>query len=720
MGSMGVNRLKRLLPVIQAQIQAERAQLPLWLPVFLAIGIGIYFGMPEEPSWSVFVFPGLLLGLFLFLIWSTRLLKAGLIIALPGFAILVGFAAIMLRAELVAGPVLQKKQTVTFYAVIDQIEPDARGYGRVLFRDVEFEGQQPAKTPRKIRLTVNFPVSGYIPGDRVRGRAVLLPIPGPVEPGGFDVARQLWFDGIGAVGFALAPPEVIGSAARFTDQINRARADLTDWYMARFEQPYGAFAAALTTGLRRALPDKDVEAMRMAGLAHMLAISGLHMGLVMGGVFFAFRLVIAGIPTIALNFRSDRIAAVAALLVGAGYLALAGGSVPTVRAFIMACVAFGALFLDRRPISLRTVALAALIVLLIMPESLIEAGFQMSFAAVVALVAGYEALMRWKPDLLTGRGRGIASNIRIYLVGLIVTSLIAGLATGAFAAFHFGRVSHYGLLANALAVPVLGLVILPGLMLDGVLSLLGLQVLSGWFVELGLKVMLWVAHWVAGLPGATGGIKTGPIASLILLAFAGLWLCLWKGWLRSAAILPAALAFALWVAEERPLILADREGGLVGVLNGGDVRLISGNPNSYAAERWGQADGLGDHKDPLKVRSCDRQGCVMEDGDMLIAHPQTMAAAMEDCRRADIVITELALSKRSCPGPAVLIDKWDFWRAGAHMVIRDEGDGTWIIRRSNDLRGARSWVPRHQWPEDKKENKRFSNAGPARRAVPVP
>jgi competence protein ComEC len=338
----------------------------------------------------------------------------------------------------------------------------------------------------------------------------------------------------------------------------------------------GAFAAAIIAGDRSNIDPADAEALRASNLAHLLAISGLHMGLLTGLVFAATRLLLAGFPHAVAGVPAKKTAAIVALAAGLGYLMLSGATVATQRAFVMMAVAFSAVLLDRPAISLRGLALAAAVVLAIRPISLMDVGFQMSFAATAALVAGYEEVRRRRqirlaraPDqrVTAGRRRRVLRLAGIYLAGLVFTSLIAGGATAPYAAFHFNRVAPYGLLANLSAFPVMGLVIAPAAVAAGMLAPLGLEGPALWVMGQGIDWVLDVAHKVSSLPGAVRPVPAGPAAVLPLMTLGGLWLFLWRGPWRLAGLAGIAAALIVWMApSQRPEVLIASGGRLVGVL----------------------------------------------------------------------------------------------------------------------------------------------------------
>ncbi|MBO6853932.1 MAG: ComEC/Rec2 family competence protein [Marivivens sp.] len=444
------------------RLERQRGRLLLWAPVCLAFGIGIYFRLLREPDVVVW---GVIAGGAVALLLLDRAMPSpwGLLPRAVAL-VLAGMLLAGIRAQTVAAPVLDFR----FYGpvegrivAIDRSASDAvrLTLDRVILGDMPF-----ADTPERVRLSLHGR-QGFIvpePGMVVIATAHLSPPAGPVEPGGYDFRRAAWFDRLGAVGYTRRPVLMLYPPEEGTGLwIARLRAHLSKAIRAGMPDGTGAFAAAILTGDRAAIPKVDTEALRRSNLAHLLAISGLHMGLLTGGVFVLARRLMVGLSLVtgwpmggALAIR--RAAAVAALIAGGAYLLLSGGNVATERAFVMVAILFGAVLVGARAITLRAVAVAALVVLVRRPEEMLGPGFQMSFAATVALVAGFE------------RGRALFARtarcpvLLRWISGVVASSLIAGLATAPVALAHFNMSAQYGLLANVLAVPLMGTVVMPG------------------------------------------------------------------------------------------------------------------------------------------------------------------------------------------------------------------------------------------------------------------
>ncbi|MBO6783169.1 MAG: ComEC/Rec2 family competence protein, partial [Alphaproteobacteria bacterium] len=394
MAADGTETADGLRAWVSARLSAERERWVLWLPVALGAGIGLYFALPFEPLrilGIVLLVAGVAAAALMWRVWALR------IVAVAILAMTLGFALAQWRTHDVAAPVLERTLNAT--AVTGQVlsvEPGVRGPRVVLA--VEAIARLDGKpVPERIRLRLHGDDTDIRPGARIRVRARLAPPPSASYPGAYDFSRQAWYARLGAVGFAFGPAERLESTispglwGRLNGLVEGARTSIAQRISTGIDKPAGAVAAALATGLRGEIPEEVRAQMRDSGLAHLLAISGLHIGLVAGFVFALVRGGLALVPSLALRWPLKQIAAVAALIAAAVYMLLAGATVPTQRAFVMTAIVLLAVLVNRTGISLRLIAVAASVVLLLRPEALLSVSFQMSFAAAIALVAAYEA-----------------------------------------------------------------------------------------------------------------------------------------------------------------------------------------------------------------------------------------------------------------------------------------------------------------------------------------
>ncbi len=598
----------RPISAIGQAIAAQRGGLLCWVPICLAIGIGGYFSLSVEPDRMWLFGAGLGSGLLLligrFTPENARPIFSALALVIAGM-VLAG-----IRAQNVAEPVLGYRYYGPIEGRIVNVDRSGSDAVRLTLDQVVLKRVPAWRTPERVRISLHGQ-QGYInpePGLIVILTGHLSPPSGPVEPGGFDFQRKAWFGRLGAVGYTRTPvlafalPEPGGAALRLT----RLRLAISGWVQAAMPGKAGAFAAAVMTGDRSGMDQAGLEDLRASNLSHLLAISGLHMGLLTGFVFAMVRYGLSAWPGIALRWPVKKLAALVALIVGAGYLAISGGNVATERAFIMVAVMFIAVLLDRRAVTLRAVAVAATIVLVLRPEVLPGPGFQMSFAATTALVVVFGLLRGWNGPKLPGWARPVFA--------VVVSSAVAGLATAPIAAAHFNRIADFGLLANLLAVPLMGLVVMPGAVLTGCLAVFGLGWIGLALMRPAIEWILGVAHWVAGLEGALSHVPTPGPAVLPFLALGFLWAILWRGGLgvRLVGAVPVIVGFVLWVGVERPAVLISESGGLIGVMTM-DGRVLSKlRGDGFAAKSWLENDGDG----VVQAAAFERLGFAGQKGEL--------------------------------------------------------------------------------------------------------
>ncbi|HUC60878.1 MAG TPA: ComEC/Rec2 family competence protein, partial [Alphaproteobacteria bacterium] len=432
------------------ELEAERERWPLWLPAFMAAGIGLYFALTFEPArW-----PAPLIALLaLAAAYVGRRRHGILLIALPVAALALGFALAAWRTDQVAAPRLDTRIGPTEVSGrVIEVEEVAHGR-RITLDHPSIEGLASDKTPARVRVRVRGDEPLMRPGDRMRVRAVLLPPSEPVSPGAFDFERHAYFLRLGGVGYAYGKPTVEPARpSGFSLWLASLRDRIAARVTAQLPGAEGGIAAALMTGERGYIPPDVVEAMRDSGLAHLLAIAGLHLGLITGALFFGVRALLALVPYLALRYPIKKWAALVAFCGAFFYLMITGATVPTQRAFLMTGVVLLGVMLDRTSISMRMVCWAAVAVMLIQPESVVGPSFQLSFAAVIALIAAYEV---WRGRMLAwAGGPGLWRRPLLYVAGVAFTSFVTSLATIPYALYHFDRLAAFGVATNMIAVPV--------------------------------------------------------------------------------------------------------------------------------------------------------------------------------------------------------------------------------------------------------------------------
>ncbi|MEM6438451.1 MAG: ComEC/Rec2 family competence protein [Pseudomonadota bacterium] len=575
-------------------LAVERRRVPLWSPVLIGIGVWAFFALRDDPSpWLVAgatAVPASLLAA----VWARGLDRTPLVL-IAAALMLAGFSSAALRTAMVAAPVVTDGMDATVEGRVADISRSSTDRRRVLLDEPVIFGLSQEETPRRVRVTLlegDF-ARPIAVGDRLTVFARLNPPGQAVEPGGFDFRRHAWFERLGAVGFATGPPVAASLPAgreSWADRVARWRGALADGIRAAAPGREGAFAAAILVGSRAEIRQEELRALRDSNLAHLLAISGLHMGLLAGLVFGVVRLGLAASSSGVLRLPSKKVAAGAALAAAAAYLVLSGASVATQRAFVMAAAALVAVMLDRPAISLRALAAAAAAILLLRPESLMGAGFQMSFAATVALVAVYERLR----DVDTARWRngGALRSSLGFVFGLALTSLVAGLATAPFAAASFNRLTTYGLVANLIAVPIMSFWVMPMGAVAAALAPLGLADLPIWVMGRGISVILWIAETTTAWPDAVRPVVTPPFGAMALIALGGLWAALWTSGVRWIGAVGVVAGLLLWsFAAERPEVLVAPRGAAIGVM-GPEGRAVDRERGAgFVVRSWLENDG---------------------------------------------------------------------------------------------------------------------------------
>ncbi|MFD1333814.1 ComEC/Rec2 family competence protein, partial [Methylopila musalis] len=460
---------------------------------------------------------------------------------------------------------LERAQRAEVTGRVVRVEPRDGGRRRITLAVERFGALEPDARPKRVRVTLSAEPR-LTAGDRLALSAFWRPPQQPLRPGGYDFALMAYFDGLGATGaqakdVRLQPRPPDAGLERFSTALERLRERLTERIATTVGGPQGAVAAALVTGVRGPIPQDVEDDLRAAGLSHILSISGLHMALVAGTLFWLVRALLSASERAALRLPVKAIAAVTALAGATFYLALSGAEVATQRSYLMAGIVFVAILIGRPAVTPRNLALAALLVLALTPQAVLGPSFQMSFAAVAALIATFEIWSARKVATEPGGRfeRFVAAAWRIALAA-VLTTLVAGLASAPFAAYHFHRVTPYALAGNALATPLISMIVMPSVVGGLLFTPLGLD--GPWWrlMGFGLDGVLAVARFVASWPGAErmSGAFGAPAIALFALGLA--WLCLWRTALRVAAVAPLGLALALSLWPHRPDVVVHPEG----------------------------------------------------------------------------------------------------------------------------------------------------------------
>ncbi|NQE64118.1 ComEC/Rec2 family competence protein [Caulobacter sp. RHG1] len=683
----------------RAQLSINRERVFLWSPVAFGLGAAGYLEAPVEPS--IWILSGV--GLVLATMWwmARRWAAASGLVVLLGliaFGAAGGLAA-KIRSDRVAAPLMGGERIVRRVEgfVVDVVSPGAGGT-RLVIAPVAISGLAAEATPRRIRVTIGENETPA-PGQAVRLRAMLGQPPPPAAPGSYDFARDAWFDSIGGVGFVIGDigPARLDPAPlrlRITMAVNAFRWSLAQRILARMGPRSGGLGAAMVTGHEAWISEDQTEAMRASGLAHIISISGLHMAIVGGFVFAAIRLGVAAWPWLALRAPGKKIAAMAGLIAVLGYLVISGAPPPAERAAITASVAFLAILFDRRAITLHGLALAALLILVLKPETAGEPGFQMSFAATAALVALAESWPQPVKEISTPWWIRWPQAAMTWLAASVAASLVAGLATAPFAMQHFNRVAVWGLPANLAVAPLSSFVIMPFLALGTLLEPFGLGgpflAVAGW----GVDGMVGIANGFADAHGAQRIVASAP-PQVLIVAFLGLMiLCLWRGRLRWIGA-PIALAVALWPRPAPPDAWIANDGAAAAVRSGDAAILLRTDAKRFGAELWARRRGL--EPATWSLYACDKRICAPSLGapvQLSLAwsrrtpDAETLAGL---CVKSEVVVIRGPAPERVPPlcAETVLLTAEDFSRGGAAELYR-RPDG-WRIVWAQPLRGDRPW-----------------------------
>ena len=675
------------------------------MPVAFGGGCAVYFGLKfEPPPWPLYLATAALIGLGLLArrsTWSLLIIVAALLACFAS-----GLAVSKFRSDRVAAPIAPANLgVVTIEGWVVDIAGGGKRGAKVVIAPISVGDLPATKTPTRVRLVLSGPTPE--PGSAIRVRALLNPPPPPAAPGAYDFGRDAWFQSIGGVGLAMGDartmpaPEAPPWGLKQAMAINAWRWNLANKIVGAIGEREGGMVTAMTTGHETWLTQDQLDSMRDSGLAHLLSISGVHMAIVGGFTFFLVRLLASCWPWLALRVSTKKVAAAAGLFAVCAYLVVSGAPAPAVRSWATASIAFAAILLDRRAITFNALAFAAGIVLLGRPESIVQPGFQMSFAATAALVALAEIWPKRVKEINTPWPIAIVQKGASWVFAGLMVSLVAGMATGPFAIHHFNRTSVYGLFANALESPISTFFTMPALALGAALETIGLGkpflVLAGW----GVEATLAISDFIAKLPHAVVIVPSAPQIALPISFLGVLFVCLWKGRLRWIG-LPFAAAVLIWPRVAPPDVWVSSDGADVAVRSTTHALILRPKTKVFDSDLWTKRRGLTAFADPdaalEAAYDCDRYGCGQKAA--ATSGPRVAAwwgrkAPDEDrlkamCNGAELVILRATID--ALPGECAhvtLFDGRDFERGGSLELWR-RGNG-WAGQWAGDLRGDRPW-----------------------------
>ncbi len=653
-----------------------------WLAVAFAGGIGLWFWLATPWQWVAAMALCALAALSAIAMWRGRDDRVQLVLAVMALAAMIaaGTAIVWARSELVGAPAIDYPRVERLDArILEREDRPAEGRVRLVLaaRDPD--------SAAAIKVRVNVPsdrdMTGLSEGARIRLRTRLMPPASPILPGGYDFARRAWFEGLAATGSLIGEIELV-EPAEDQDWLARTQRSLSRHVRGELGGSPGTIAAAFASGDRGAIAEADEVAMRDAGLTHLLSISGLHVSAVIAAAYLLALKLLALWPWLALRTRLPLAAAAIAALAGIGYTLLTGAQVPTVRSCVGAVLVLIALALGREPLSLRMVAVAAIIVLALWPESLVGPSFQMSFAAVIAIVALHNT--SWARAFLAPREEGWGKMAGRRVLMLFLTGLTIEIALMPIVLFHFHRAGVYGAFANVVAIPLVTFVSMPLIALALLFDTVGLGAPFWWLAGLSLDGLLAIAHFTSDLPGSVKLMPQMGLGTLLLFVGGALWLALWRGRARMLGLIPIAVATVSLLLTPVPDVLITRDGRHVAIVGEGERLLVLRDSRSaYARDNLQELSGT--QGMPVALAQwdgarCSRDFCVvlLERGgrhwSLLLSRSRDMVeerALAAACENADIVVSDRFLP-RSCKPRWLKADRRFLNREGGLALFLDE------------------------------------------------
>lgn len=690
---------KIFFTTLQEILYGEQSQWILWIPVALAIGIGLYFSLSFEPSFWISL-PIFLMSLFCFFFFKKIDFVRGIFLVFTlisaGF-LLAQFRTVLLDTELLQFPI----KSTWYVGEIKKVEPRPNDV-RLTLKNVKALDENKRKYPSHIRVTwrgkQNKKVALY-PGQTIKIKAVLLPPNKPVLPDGYDFRRRAYFEGIQAVGYMTASPEEIPNQSlnenlfdRYSKDLANFRNNLANRLRHDLGGIAGEIATALVTGDRSGISDQIRKAFAYSGIAHLLAISGLHISIIAGLVFLFIRRGLTLIPILALRLPIKKMAAVIAVLLTFSYLLICGATIPAQRAFIMTVILLSAILIDRQALTMRNVAISALFILVIMPESLVTPSFQLSFAAVVVLVSAYEALRNFLTNWYAG-SEGILNSLLAYVGGILLTSFLATLATTPYILNTFHHFTVHAISANLVAVPMTSFVVMP-LVVIKVLSLpFGELKLLNSVLKQSIEYLVLWAEFVSQWPGSLIYVPKPTFGSIMGVTFSGLWFCIWKTKWRFYGAVGFVLSFISMFYADEPDIFIDETAELIGIYGSNKQAYVNIKRRAkFARESWLQVIGIPEAQkienapESVQVKNIDSTISYIKNLWMINMFPVSAKLSWGERKKLkNKVICSLYLENQ-------VIDEIKF-----NQILKNGGCFIWLkqdehkIIYVSDLRGKRPW-----------------------------
>lgn len=667
-----------------ARSALEDRRLFVLLPFAMVAGVAAYAVLPFDPSALVL---GAVSATLAVAALAARSSLAGLRILALCAAAWAGFCLLPVHGGLFGTAMLGRPIYGSYSARVDEVLSDNGKERRVVVSDIAPMGNGNAVGVRRARVVVR---GGPVlePGDTIAASFRFSAVPGPVVPFGYDTQFHSYFDGIGAYATTTKPPAILkpGDGVLPARIVEGVRRDIAARIDAVLPQPAAGVARAIITGDQSMVTDETRTSMATAGIAHVLSVSGLHLTIVAGGVFWALRLALAGLASLASRMPAKPIAALGGIVSALTYFAISGGNIAAFRSTLMILLVFGAVLAGRRALTMRNVAIAGIVVTAFDPASIFRPSFQLSFAAVIALVGAYENLRS-----SSGKDASLIVHALGYIRGIVVTSLVAGAATLLFSVYHFQQTSPLGVAGNLLTLPLVGFVMMPAALVSVLAMPLGIEgpflLTLGWSIDRMLDMARLVAGWSEHLRVSPLLTPTALIVGLGALAWFAFFRDRWR-LLGPLAAIPLTIVFGL---DSPPDVLVADTTRAVAIRGPDGLALADGKSKSFALEVWRQTYG-----DPIAATAtsaCDSLACIGESNTgfayAIVRSPDAFA---DECGRADLIVARVP-APGWCSGSLVIDPstlardgvQWLRWNAGSHQFVRRsaiEGTGrAWRIRR---------------------------------------
>ncbi len=651
----------------------DQRQLFVLLPFAIIIGLVASLKASNAPDPLALTAVGAALVVALPFTWKS--LTALRVLTVSG-AFWLGFSLLVIHGAIFGTPMLHGSAYGTYDARVDAIVSVGEDGRRVIVSDIKPVAPARALVVKRARILIKAGPD-MAPGDIIEGPIRFYAVPGPVLPGSYDSQFHAFFDGIGAFGAATKPVTLLrpgdpASPDRFIDTIRRT---IGARIAAVLGEPSRGIARALITGDQTGVTQDARQMMATAGLAHVLSISGLHLTLVAGSVFFVLRLIFSLLGSLSPRISAKKLAAGGGIVASLAYFAISGGDIAALRSTVMIILVFGAVIFGRRALTMRNVAIAGLICVILDPANVFRPSFQLSFAAVIGLIGIYE-LIQHRPSA----EKGVIAKVWGHFVGIATTSLIAGGATTLFSIYHFQQTSPLGIVGNLAALPLVGFVMMPAAMFSVLAMPFGAEApflwIMGWSVDRMLDVAATVAAW-------SGNINASPLLTPLAL-FIGLlalaWFCFFTNRYRLLGPALAVLAIIVFAVDRQPdVLIADTTQALAMRTDDG-LKLISGKPTSFAVKVWQQTFKQTIPAGGPAITHCDTLGCISTSPlGFTLAITKNAAAFGEDCASADVVVTRLA-APAACRDQTTVIDGGDLARGGVEWLRWDAAAARFEVR----------------------------------------